>query len=73
MPAWAAISAGGMETIVLPSPVRHVYIAADNDLNGRGQQAARALARRLLDQGRHIKILLPDRPNTDWADLLETR
>src|SRR5690606_22113658 len=43
-PAWACLSAHGMESLQLPHPVCDVLIAADNDANRAGQNAARALA-----------------------------
>jgi hypothetical protein len=53
----------------VPAEVRLVIICADNDV--AGLDAARALARRLLSEQRRVKILTPDTPGTDWADLQE--
>src|SRR5690606_35709194 len=43
-PAWAALSTGGMRTLMLPPEVRRVIIAADND--PAGLAAAHDAARR---------------------------
>ena len=68
-PAWAAISAHGLETVVIPRTVRQVHIGADNDRNGTGQKAARRLAHRLWRAGwREIEIHTPDTAGHDWAD-----
>jgi putative DNA primase/helicase len=70
LPAWACISAGGLEAVVLPASVRRVLVAADNDANGTGQRAAYALAQRLADEGRSVRIATPDAIGTDFNDLL---
>jgi hypothetical protein len=68
---WAALSAGGMEAVVVPDlPLaREVFILADNDAHGRGIEAARVLARRLVRQGRIVRIALPPTVGSDWADV----
>jgi hypothetical protein len=74
-PAWAALSAGGIERLVLP-PVpaaSTVIIAADHDRNGVGQRAARSAADRWLAEGRHVRIALPPAPGSDFNDLLNMR
>ena len=70
LPVWAALTAGGMSSIVLPNNVRMVVICADNDASGTGEQAAKQLARRMLAEGRRVKIFMPPTPGTDWADSL---
>ena len=69
LPAWAAISAHGMEHVLLPECVRAVHIGADNDKSGRGQEAAQNLAARLIRNGIAVWIHTPDIPGTDWADV----
>jgi putative DNA primase/helicase len=71
VPTWAALSATGLKSLVVPDMVRLAVICADHDANGTGEQAARVLAQRLLAEGRHAKILMPSTPGTDWADALE--
>ena len=68
VPVWAGLSAVGMNNIVMPDTVRLVLICADNDPGGTGQQASKKLARRMLAEGRRVKILMPTTPGTDWAD-----
>jgi putative DNA primase/helicase len=55
--------------VLLPPEVRLVVICADHD--SAGLDAARALAQRLLVEQRRVKILTPDTPGADWADLQE--
>jgi putative DNA primase/helicase len=74
-PGWAALSAGGIEGLILP-PLPHaatVVILADNDANGRGERAARIAAARWLAEGRRVRIALPPDPDTDMADVLAGR
>jgi phage/plasmid primase-like uncharacterized protein len=69
-PAWAALSAGGIEALCLPAGVRQVIILADNDANGRGQRAARAAADRWLAEGRRVRLAMPPQLGTDFNDVL---
>jgi hypothetical protein len=39
VPAWAALTAGGMTNVVIPDTVRLVLICADHDAGGTGEQA----------------------------------
>ncbi|MHB8763136.1 MAG: DUF7146 domain-containing protein [Deferrisomatales bacterium] len=68
-PTWAAVSAGGMARVTLPPDALEVIVCADHDRSGAGQAAARTLARRLLTEGRRVRIALPPEPGTDFADL----
>jgi hypothetical protein len=70
LPVWAALSASGMENLLIPDYVQLVVIAADNDAHGKGQASARKLATRLMYRGRRVKILVPPVPG-DWADSLD--
>jgi putative DNA primase/helicase len=69
VPTWATLSAIGMEMLHVPKAVRQVIIFADHDR--AGLKAARALAQRMLLQQRQVKILTPDTPGLDWADIME--
>jgi hypothetical protein len=71
-PAWAALSAGGIEQLVLPPlPLaRRLIILADHDDNGRGERAAYTAARRWLAEGREPAIAMPKAVGTDWNDVL---
>ena len=72
-PAWACLSAHGMESVQIIPSVRDVLIAADHDANRAGQNAARALARRLFQNKEIIvRMVWPDRPGTDWLDVLNS-
>jgi putative DNA primase/helicase len=69
LPAWAALSASGIEKLLLPSNATHVLIAADNDMNGRGQRAAQQAAAQWIAEGRRVRIPLPPL-GSDFNDLL---
>jgi putative DNA primase/helicase len=73
LPGWAALSAPGLEQLVLPPTVTKVIIAGDHDANGRGQRAADQAARQWLAEGRAVKIALPPVPDTAWNDVLMGR
>ncbi len=72
IPAWAALSAGGIEHLILPPlPLaREVLICADNDANGRGQRAADTAATRWYAEGRSVRIATPPQAGKDFNDLL---
>ena len=70
VPVWACVSAAGLASVVLPSDVQEVFIAADNDPNGAGQRAARVLEERLKQEGRAGCVLFPSTPGLDWLDVL---
>ncbi len=55
LPGWAALSAVGIEQLILPPEARMVLIVADHDANGIGERAARAAAERWLAEGRHVR------------------
>lgn len=75
-PAWAALSAGGIERLILPPlPLAAtVIIGADNDFNGAGERAARSAAERWIAEGRSVRIALPLRqtgqPKVDFNDVI---
>ena len=54
-PAWAALSAGNMAGLSIPLHLEPITIFADND--GPGMAGASALARRLRDAGRAVRVL----------------
>jgi putative DNA primase/helicase len=70
LPGWAALSAGGIKSLVLPAAANIVVICADNDANGVGQRAANAAAERFLAEGRRVRIELPPTSGLDFNDLL---
>lgn len=70
LPAWAALSAVGIEQLALPDVVRDVVIAADPD--AAGLRVARAAARRWRDQGRAVRVLRP-LAGGDFNDALQAQ
>jgi len=68
-PVWACTSASLLKTFVPPPEVKTLLIAADNDKNGVGQQAAWELRRRVRNQI-DCEVMIPDRENADWLDML---
>jgi putative DNA primase/helicase len=75
LPAWAALSATGLERLILPPlPLaRIIIILADNDMNRTGEKAAQKAAQRWLAEGRQVRIAIPPEPGTDFNDMLVAR
>ena len=73
LPTWAGPSAGGIESLMLPSHplATEVTIFADHDVNGRGQQAADKAAARWHAEGRQVRLALPPMPGADFNDVLQ--
>ena len=69
----AALGARGMTLLNLPDRAERVCIAADNDLNGEGQDAAAEAKTRWLREGRTVRIATPNTPGTDFNDILVGR
>ena len=67
-PAWATIAAPFMKEVIVPPEVREILIAADHDR--AGLEAAHALARRLLREGRRVRLAVPPEEKADWLDVL---
>lgn len=70
LPAWAALSAGGIRNLILPPlPLASIVtIAADND--PVGLRSANKAAFKWREQGRRVKIAVPSTPDTDFNDML---
>jgi hypothetical protein len=66
-PVWATIAAPFMKEVIVPE-VEEVLIAADHDK--AGLEAAHALARRLLREGRRVRVAVPPEEGEDWLDAL---
>ena len=66
-PVWATIAAPFMKEVIVPE-VEQVLIAADHDR--AGLEAAHALARRLLREGRRVRLAVPPEEGADWLDVL---
>jgi hypothetical protein len=73
MPAWAALSAGGIKSLVLPPEASQVVICADHDDSGTGERVARDAAARWLAEGRQVRIAIPPELSTDFNDVLTGR
>lgn len=69
-PAWAALSAVGIERLMLPGEARDVVIAVDRDESGVGERSARIAATRWRYEGRRVRLVIPDRVGADANDLL---
>ena len=70
LPAWSALSAGGIKRLILPREARMVLICADADANGVGQRAAHDAAQRFITEGRRVRIALPPHIGSDFNDML---
>jgi phage/plasmid primase-like uncharacterized protein len=70
VPAWSAVSAGGMKTLALPPAVRRVLIAADRDVTGVGQRNALAAYERWTAEGRLVRIKMPPTAGADFNDVV---
>lgn len=76
-PCWAAVSAQGLQDVLIPKGVRTVLIFADKDRTGTGQHAAEVLRARLAKDGLLAVILKPeneiptDAKGVDWNDVIQ--
>jgi hypothetical protein len=71
---WAACSTSGLMRLHVPKQFAVVVVAADNDLSGAGEHAARVLEHRLRKRGVHARVIKPPTTGHDWNDvLLKTR
>jgi hypothetical protein len=71
LPGWSAVSCGGLRTLTLPSAVRSVCIAADNDPAGR--RTASIAHERWTSEGRRVRVVMPPVAGTDFNDVLIAR
>jgi putative DNA primase/helicase len=69
LPAWAALSASGVEALVLPPEVREAIILADHDK--AGQEAADTAAHRWVKEGRKVGVAMPKATGADFNDVLK--
>ena len=69
-PAWAALSTTGLVRFPVIDGVEKLLVLADNDSNGAGQAAADACKFRWREAGRRSERLTPDRPDSDFADII---
>ena len=73
LPCWSAVYAGGLKTLEIPSTVRRIIIAADNDVSGAGQRKALAAYDRWTAEGRSVRIRIPPNAGDDFNDVLIKR
>jgi putative DNA primase/helicase len=70
-PAWAAL--GALARFPVINGVGRLIVLADNDLNGAGQRAAAECEARWLEFEREGVVLTPDRPGSDFNDIVLER
>jgi len=70
IPTWAALSAGGMRHLILPPLPQASLVTIAADADTIGIESAKLAALRWKSEGRHVQILVPSRPGTDFNDLL---
>ncbi len=68
IPTWAALSAPNMANVILPPDIRDVILGPDGD--EAGATHARQAARRLVDEGRTVRIA-PASKGQDFNDMLQ--
>jgi putative DNA primase/helicase len=66
----AALSAGGIERLVLPREVVEITIIADRDRSVVGERVAQRAGRRFLAEGGRVRVALPPEPGVDLNDVL---
>ena len=70
-PVWAALSANGMASLVLPNSINELWIIADHDTpRPIGMQAAETLANRAIKAGIAVKLWQPETQGWDALDEL---
>jgi putative DNA primase/helicase len=70
IPAWAALSAGGIKNLVLSPEANRVLIVADHDARGTGDRRAHDATARWLAEGRRVRVTKPHEVGTDFNDVL---
>jgi hypothetical protein len=70
LPAWAALSASGLQSVLLPASIRDVFVLADGD--EPGEAAARACARHVSLDRRRVRIVRPPH-GMDFNDILQLK
>jgi Toprim domain/CHC2 zinc finger len=68
IPAWSAVSSGGLAKLPVIPGVRSLTLLIDNDLEGLA--AAAKLEQRWRAAGREVTQLLPDTPGADFNDVV---
>jgi DNA polymerase len=68
IPAWSAVSSGGLTKLPLIPGVRSLQLLVDNDVEGL--TAAAKVEQRWEAAGREVTQILPDKPGTDFNDVV---
>jgi phage/plasmid primase-like uncharacterized protein len=68
-PAWALIDKGDLQNFPVLSGIEALTILVDNDDNGAGQNAADACTKRWVEAERSVEQLIPNRTDSDFADV----
>jgi hypothetical protein len=68
IPAWSAVSSGGLAKLPVIPGVRTLTLLVDNDLEGLA--AAAKLEQRWQAVGREVTQILPDTPGADFNDVV---
>ena len=69
VPTWAALSAGGIRTLLLPPLPLAAQLTVCADHDPVGLAAARDAAARWHREGRRVRLAVPPAPGTDFNDL----
>lgn len=70
IPVWSTINSHGLEKVIIPHNVINIIILVDNDKSGCGQKAGIILSKRLVNDGKKVKRIMPPTPGFDFNDLL---
>lgn len=73
MPVWSVLSANGIAAFPVLPGIESVWIAADNDASGTGQNAARSAGERMHAAGIETIILAPTQAGADLNDRVAHR
>jgi putative DNA primase/helicase len=71
VPVWSLLSAGAMQQFQPPPGLTDLWVFGDNDASFTGQQAAYNLAHRITrDTDIKVRVCIPKKEDTDWADVM---
>ena len=72
---WATLSAQNLATVILPAGIKKLFIWADRDRSGAGEDWAEKAAKLFSSQGIKVFVLVPPGPipdgqkSVDWLDM----
>lgn len=73
LPVWAALNAENLKGFEPPEGIERLIVFGDNDLSCTGQEAAFALARKVIAKGRKADVKIPEAEGWDWNDVLVSK